>query len=52
MGFGGTLTSGFRVSYLVGTAIALLGIVLVGTLLSGRQCQHEFALQNRVHATN
>jgi EmrB/QacA subfamily drug resistance transporter len=48
---GGTLTSGFRLSYLVGTGIALLGILLVSTQLSGRQCQREFAIQNQAHAT-
>lgn len=44
-GAGGTLSGGFRVSYLVGTGIAALGIVLVATMLSGRQCQLELAVQ-------
>jgi EmrB/QacA subfamily drug resistance transporter len=42
---GGTLTSGFRLSYLIGTGIAVLGIILVATMLSARQCQSELALQ-------
>jgi hypothetical protein len=45
-GVGGTLSGGFRVSYLVGTGIAVLGIVLVATMLSGRQCQLELAVQS------
>lgn len=45
-GAGGTLSSGFRLSYLVGAGIAILGIILVATLLSGRQCRVELATQD------
>jgi MFS family permease len=45
-GVGGTLAGGFRVSYLVGTGIAVLGIVLVATMLSNKQCQLELAVQS------
>ncbi len=42
---GGTLAGGFRVSYLVATGIAALGIIMIATMLSGRQCQVELARQ-------
>jgi EmrB/QacA subfamily drug resistance transporter len=44
-GVGGTLTGGFRVSYLVGTGIAALGIIVVARMLSAHQCQSELTLQ-------
>jgi EmrB/QacA subfamily drug resistance transporter len=50
-GPGGTLSSGFRLSYLVGTGIAVLGVLLVATMLSGRQCQLELATQRGAHST-
>jgi hypothetical protein len=42
----GTLAGGFRISYLVATGIAALGIVLVVTMLNARQCQLELAVQS------
>ncbi|MGA7833694.1 MAG: MFS transporter [Acidimicrobiales bacterium] len=52
-GVGGTLVGGFRVSYLVATAIAALGIILISTMLSGRQCQVELARQRgTAHASS
>jgi MFS family permease len=44
-GLGGTLTGSFRVSYLVGAGIAALGIIVVASMLSARQCQSELTLQ-------
>jgi EmrB/QacA subfamily drug resistance transporter len=44
-GAGGTLSAGFRASYLVGAGIAALGIVVVASMLSARQCQSELTLQ-------
>jgi hypothetical protein len=44
-GVGGTLSGGFRVSYLVGAGIAALGIVVVARMLSAHQCQSELTLQ-------
>jgi EmrB/QacA subfamily drug resistance transporter len=40
-GAGGTLTGGFRNSYLVGAGITALGIVVVARMLSAHQCQSE-----------
>lgn len=49
---GGSLTSGFRISYLVATGIALVGIALTASLLSGRQCQSALAIQSGVSASH
>jgi EmrB/QacA subfamily drug resistance transporter len=43
---GGSLTSGFRLSYFVGAGVAVLGIVLVTSMLSGQQCQQALAVQS------
>jgi MFS family permease len=47
-GAGGSLTGGFRDSYLVGAGIAALGIVVVASMLSAHQCQSELTLQSGV----
>jgi len=44
-GVGGTLTGGFRDSYLVGAGIAALGIVVVASMLSAHQCQSALTMQ-------
>ena len=44
-GSGATLTTGFRLSDLVATGFAALGIILVLSLLNGKECERQLALQ-------
>jgi len=41
----GSLTAGYRFSFLIATCLALAAIVLVATQASSRVCQQEFARQ-------
>ncbi len=42
---GATLTTGFRLSYLVATGFAALGIILVLSLLNSKECARQLAMQ-------
>jgi sugar phosphate permease len=42
---GATLTTGFRLSYLVATGFAVLGIILVLSLLNSKECARQLAIQ-------
>ncbi len=42
---GGTLVGGFHVSYLVGAGIAGVGIIVIASMLSAKQCTLELARQ-------